>query len=90
MSYIPDTDDYLYNTSSFDPTYTSQSSDIEDIVPVLNELFLQTEVALSDLRDSLHRHSLSTACKNMDEIYQNISRNRDTYNELIKQITVVI
>ena len=87
MNYEPDVDYYLGNDADF---LSHENPEIDDILPVLDELFIRTEVALNDLVGATSRNNLSTSFKELTEIYHNVAHNREKYNTVVGNLLKVV
>ena len=87
MNYEPDVDYYLGNDTDF---LSHENPEIEDILPVLDDLFIKTEVALNDLVGATSRNNLSTSLKEVTEVYLDVAHNREKYNTIVGNLRKVV
>ena len=87
MTYEPDVDYYIGLDQEF---LYHRNPDIEEILPVLNDLFMKTEVALNDLTGACSRRQLNNARDQASVIYDKLSSLRDDYQELTSSLYQII
>ena len=87
MSYKPNVDYYLGIDYGF---LDHDNPEIDEILPVLNDLFMETEVALNDLSGACSRKKLNNAYKIVSTIYRNLANLREEYQKVTESLYQVI
>ena len=79
MHYEPDVDHYIGLDEDF---INHHNPSIDEILPTLNDLFMETEVALNDLTGACSRRKLDSARDRISEIYHKIAELREDYQKV--------
>ena len=87
MDYEPDVDCYI--GLDRDILY-HHNPDIDEIIPTLNDLFMETEVALNDLCGACSRRKLGNARDQVSEIYHKVAELREDYQEITGYLYQVV
>ena len=89
MSYEPNAVAYI--GGYYDPEIVVKDNpEINDIIPVLDNLFMDTEIALCDLTDACSRNHLESAYKKLHEIYDKVADLRQEYRDITTNLNKVI
>ena len=87
MDYEPDVDYYIGLNRDF---LYHHNPDIDEILPTLNDLFMETEVALNDLTGACSRRKLDNARDQVSEIYHEVARLREDYQKVTGYLYQVV
>ena len=87
MHYEPNIDYYIGIDYNF---IDHQNPSIDEILPVLNDLFMKTEVALNDLTGACSRNHLDNAKDQASEIYHKVAKLREDYLEITTHLYQVV
>ena len=87
MHYEPDVDYYIGLDGDF---LYHHNPDIDEILPTLNDLFMETEVALNDLTGACSRRKLDNARDQVSEIYHEVARLREDYQKVTGYLYQVV
>ena len=87
MYYEPDVDYYIGVNRNF---IDYRNPSIDEILPTLNDLFMETEVALNDLTGACSRRNLDKARDQVSEIYRKLAKLREDYQEITKHLYQVV
>ena len=87
MHYEPDIDYYIGLNSDF---MNHHNPSIDEILPTLNDLFMETEVALNDLAGACSRSKLDNARNQISDIYHKVAELREDYQKVTGYLYQVV